>query len=87
MSSFTTILTVIEADASKYPSSPAYKIPQIDPSTGRVEAWKTITYGEFQQDIEQFAKYWSLKLNALDIPPRSVIGVWYVGRSIGLSFQ
>jgi acyl-CoA synthetase (AMP-forming)/AMP-acid ligase II len=78
MSSFKTHLTILETSASKHPSTAAFKLPRLDPRTGRVQEWTTITYRQYLQDVELFAKYWAHTLQGLNIPQRSVVGVWYV---------
>lgn len=76
-----THLTILEHAASHYSSQDAFRIAQLDPTTGNVAQWKPITYGQFAHDVEVVAKYWSRIFRTQHIPPRSVIGMWYVQRS------
>lgn len=77
MYSFGTHLTALEAAASKYASRPAFKVPRIDPQTGGVQEWESISYAQFKNDVELFAKYWAHTLGAQGLPERSVVGVWW----------
>jgi hypothetical protein len=76
MKSFKTHLTVLESSAAKYASSHAFKIPKLDPRSGRVQAWQPITYREVQLDVELFSKYWARALRAQKVPRKSVVGIW-----------
>lgn len=78
MSPLRTHLTDLETAASKYASYPAFKVPDPDPSTGQVREWVSITYEQFKTDVELFAKYWAHVLKEQGLPPRSVVGMWYV---------
>jgi hypothetical protein len=82
MSTFKTHLTVLEASASKYASAAVFKVPKLDTKTGRVQEWQSITYREFQQDVELFAKYWAHALKSRGVLQRSIVGLWCVGRWI-----
>lgn len=70
-------LSVLETSAALHSSSPVFKVPQLDLAAGRVQDWHSITYRQFQSDVEDFAKYWRRALRISDIPQRSVIGLWY----------
>jgi hypothetical protein len=76
MSSLTTHLSALDAAASKYAAHPAFKLPRIDPQTGLVREWESISYPQFKNDVELFAKYWSHTLGAQGLPERSVVGIW-----------
>jgi acyl-CoA synthetase (AMP-forming)/AMP-acid ligase II len=78
MTPLRTHLTDLEAAASNYASCAAFKVPDLDPSTGRVREWVSINYEQFKKDVELFAKYWAHVLKAQGIPPRSVVGIWCV---------
>jgi hypothetical protein len=67
-------LAFVETNASKCPSSAAFKIPRCDVRAGQEIEWQTITHAQFKQDVELFGKYWSHVLRS--IPPRSVVGIW-----------
>ena len=74
-------LTVLESSAARYPSSPVFKIPQLD-SQGSIECWEPITYQRFRGDVESYARYWTSVFKRDHIPQRSVIGIWYVNARI-----
>ncbi|KIK68985.1 hypothetical protein GYMLUDRAFT_152890 [Collybiopsis luxurians FD-317 M1] len=77
-----THLTNIQDAASRYPSKIAFKIPHIvsgQDKAAKVDYWIDITFAQFLQDIEQFARYWFHILNRLDgIPQRSIVAIWSV---------
>ena len=76
---YRTPLTVLEASASNYASSAVFKLPgTVDSDTGRVQEWTSITYAQFKDDVELHARYWSRTLAGDNIPPRSVVALWYV---------
>lgn len=77
-----THLTVLETSASKFASAAVFRTPDLDASTNRVKTWNSITYQEFYRDVETFAKHWTQTLRSEGVPQRSVIGVWYVSRSL-----
>ncbi|KDQ63630.1 hypothetical protein JAAARDRAFT_120174 [Jaapia argillacea MUCL 33604] len=79
MNSLRSHLTVLKDTASLYPTLAAFKVPELDSSSGQVQTWLTITYHQFLTDVERFAKYWSHKLQADGIPRRSVVGLWIGG--------
>lgn len=68
-------LSVVETSASLYPHSPVFKTPRLN-STGQVQNWESVTYRQFQADIECYAKHWACVLKN-EIPDRSVVGLWY----------
>ncbi|KAI0331939.1 acetyl-CoA synthetase-like protein [Cubamyces sp. BRFM 1775] len=77
--SYQTHLSVLERSASLYSSSPAFKVPRLSPDGEHVEEWVPISYQQFLHDVELSARYWTRKLSAYGIPPRSTIGVWLGG--------
>jgi acyl-CoA synthetase (AMP-forming)/AMP-acid ligase II len=74
-------LTVLESSAARYPSSPVFKVPQLD-SQGSIEGWESITYQRFRGDVESYARYWAGVFKRDRIPQRSVIGIWCVDKCI-----
>ncbi|KDR78205.1 hypothetical protein GALMADRAFT_64892 [Galerina marginata CBS 339.88] len=71
-------LTVLESSSSKYSTTTLFRTPQVD-TTGRVEAWRSISYAQFHHDVELFARYWTRVFQNDRIPRRSVIGMWLGG--------
>jgi hypothetical protein len=69
-------LTVLETSASLFPSSSVFKTPRLDLQSGQVQDWHSITYRQFQSDVEVFARYWTRKLKSEGILQRSVVGLW-----------
>ena len=76
MLSYRTHITVLQEIATQYPDALAFQVPQYDPHTKQILRWHPIAYSRFLADVELFAKYWSEKLSADGILPRSVVGVW-----------
>ncbi|KAI0645753.1 acetyl-CoA synthetase-like protein [Trametes meyenii] len=74
-----THLTVLDNSASLFSSLPAFKIPRVESDGLHVKEWVTVTYREFFQDVEQFAKYWNRTLLEHQIAIRSVVGIWLSG--------
>ncbi|EGN97003.1 hypothetical protein SERLA73DRAFT_111801 [Serpula lacrymans var. lacrymans S7.3] len=77
MSHFSSHLTVLEQAATLYPSSPAFRVPRSDP-THQVQDWASISYKQFREDVECFARHWSVILKSDGIPAGSVVGLWHV---------
>jgi len=54
----------------------------VDRETSQVSEWATITYTQFYQDVELYARYWYSVLSADGLAPGSIIGLWYVSRLV-----
>ncbi|KAJ7226281.1 acetyl-CoA synthetase-like protein [Mycena rebaudengoi] len=56
-------------------------LPLIKTYVGRENnhAWKTITYGEYLDDLHIASSYWSKRLAAEGIPAGAVVGLWLDG--------
>ena len=50
--------------------------------TSQISEWATVTYTQFYQDVELYARYWSSVLSADGISPGSIVGLWYVSRFV-----
>lgn len=72
-------LTVLEQSAALYPSALAFKVPAMDPLTGRIQDWVPISYRQFKDGVEVTACHWCGVLSAQGIPHGSVIGLWLTG--------
>ncbi|KAL4071030.1 hypothetical protein J3A83DRAFT_4530563 [Scleroderma citrinum] len=81
MSFYKSHLTVLEQSAILYHSDVAFRIPRLDPTTGKVHNWSSISYQQFKEDVEFTARYWRTVLETHGIPQRSVIGLWLSGMS------
>ncbi|KAI0830640.1 acetyl-CoA synthetase-like protein [Trametes gibbosa] len=79
MASYRTHITILEETAARYPDAPAFRVPCVDPETSNVQEWAVITYSQFWQDVERFARYWTQRLTADGVVPRSVVGLWLGG--------
>ena len=77
-STFQSHLTVLESSARLYPTRPAFRLPVVDKETSRISEWATVTYTQFHEDVELYARYWTSVLSADGIAPGSIIGLWYV---------
>lgn len=76
MPPYRTHLTVLEHTATRCPDAPAFRVPRVDKDTDEILAWDTITYSQFWQDVEHFARHWTQKLEADGVARRSVVGLW-----------
>ncbi|KAG5648080.1 hypothetical protein DXG03_007115 [Asterophora parasitica] len=72
-------LSVLETTATISPLSVVFKTPIIDIFSGQVQEWQSITYQQFQRDVETHAKHWARTLANDGLPPRSVVGLWIGG--------
>ncbi|CDO76611.1 hypothetical protein BN946_scf184868.g25 [Trametes cinnabarina] len=79
MAGYRTHLTILEETASQHPTAAAFRVPRLDKETGDILEWEVVTYSDFWQDVERFAKYWTQKLTADGVHPRSVVGLWLGG--------
>ena len=57
-------------------------MPIVDKETSHISEWATVTYAQFHQDVELYARYWTSALSAKGIAPDSVIGLWYVSHLV-----
>ncbi|KAM0192276.1 hypothetical protein ACHAPI_008451 [Fusarium lateritium] len=78
MRSFHTPLTVIENLAQKRGDLPAVRYADVDSVN---DGYKTISYAEYWNDIENAAKIWLSTLSKAGIAKRSVVGLWMRGWS------
>lgn len=76
MPSLQSHLSVLEAAASAYSDSPAFRIAQLSASGSTVDAWLPISYRDFLSDVELAARFWFKKLSLEGVAPRSVVGLW-----------
>ena len=56
----------------------------MDKETSQISEWATITYTQFHQDVELYARYWTSVLSADGVAPGSIIGLWYVSRLVSV---
>ena len=77
-STFQCHLSVLESSIRSYPTRPAFRTPVVDKETSQISEWATITYAQFHQDVELYARYWSSVLSADGVAPGSIIGLWFV---------
>ncbi|KAK7064135.1 acetyl-CoA synthetase-like protein [Favolaschia claudopus] len=73
-----THLTVLETSASLYPSQHVFKLPRSD-SSSHGQDWSPVTYRQFLNDVESFARHWSSTLAQSRIAVGSVVGLWIGG--------
>ncbi|KAI0756679.1 acetyl-CoA synthetase-like protein [Daedaleopsis nitida] len=79
MPSFRTHLTVLEQTASRCPDAAVFRVPRLQPDSEEVLEWDVVTYSQFWQDVERFARHWTAKLTADGVASRSVVGLWLGG--------
>ena len=56
----------------------------MDKETSQISEWATISYAQFYQDVELYARYWSSVLSADGVAPGSIIGLWSVSRLVSI---
>ncbi|KAL0958539.1 hypothetical protein HGRIS_000679 [Hohenbuehelia grisea] len=71
-------LSALNTAASRYSELPAFKLPQTD-LEGRVTQWSVVTYRQFQDDVNRFARHWADRLLMDGVCPKSVVGLWLSG--------
>ena len=79
---FQSHLSVLESSVRLYPTRPAFRTPVVDKETSQISEWATITYTQFYQDVELYARYWTSILSADGVAPSSIIGLWSVSRLV-----
>ena len=77
-STFQSHLSVLESSVKSYPTRTAFRTPVVDKETSQISEWATITYAQFYQDVQLYARYWTSVLSADGVAPGSIIGLWYV---------
>lgn len=77
MAPLRTHLTVLEQSAAQYPDAPAFRVPRLRSDSDEIVEWDTVTYIQFWQDVQRFARHWTRKLTVDGIPCGSVVGLWY----------
>ncbi len=77
--SYRTHLTVLEDSAAIYPDRPVFRVPKTSGANdAEVEDWRIVTYSQFNSGVTLYAQHWARILNADGLPPRSVVGLWFV---------
>ncbi len=72
-----THLTILERAACTYPTRPVFKLPKLSATNPeQVDEWESISYAQFQADVEAYATHWLRVLQADGLPSRTVVGVW-----------
>ncbi|KAL4247914.1 hypothetical protein ABKN59_006785 [Abortiporus biennis] len=71
-----THITILNEGASHYPSNPAFKLPRLDARSGRVADWIAVTYSQFVQDVDLYAKH---LLDTLNLQAGTTVAVWTGG--------
>ncbi|EEB88874.1 hypothetical protein MPER_13102 [Moniliophthora perniciosa FA553] len=78
MAPLQTHLTNLQHACSLYSSAPAFKIPIFDDGN-TISGYHAVTFAEFNQDVEKYARHWSRRLLNDGIKPRSVVGLCLKG--------
>jgi len=81
---FQSHLSVLESSFRLYPARPAFRTPVVDKETSQISEWATITYAQFYQDVELYARYWTSVLSADGVALGSIIGLWYAPRLVSV---
>ncbi|CAL1713797.1 unnamed protein product [Somion occarium] len=74
-----TYLSILNDAAALFPQSAAFQVP--DPASGGTgsRGWRPITYSQFANDVEEYAKYWARLLTSDGLPQKSIVGLWVGG--------
>ncbi|KAF9452669.1 acetyl-CoA synthetase-like protein [Macrolepiota fuliginosa MF-IS2] len=75
----TSHLAILEASSSRFSQLPVFQTPVVDQETGAIASWQSISYRQFQRDVERFARFWQSRLLNDGVAPHSVVGVWIGG--------
>ncbi|GJJ14653.1 hypothetical protein Clacol_008919 [Clathrus columnatus] len=70
-------VTALEEAATAYPEKVAFKLPVLKDKK-IIQGWRDITYKQTHDKMVGVARYW---LKTLQLPPRSVVGLWLPGNS------
>ena len=81
---FQSHLSVLESSVRSYPTRPAFRTPVVNKETSQISEWTTITYAQFHQDVQLYARYWASILSADGVTAGSIIGLWCVSRLVSL---
>lgn len=74
-----THLSILVDSSKRYPDLPAFKLPSPESTSSGTPRYEEITFKQFHDDVELCARYWVREVNIkAKIPPKSVIGLWYV---------
>ncbi|OAQ65038.1 acetyl-CoA synthetase-like protein [Pochonia chlamydosporia 170] len=78
MATIQTHLSILEAKAASHGSLPLLKIPNGDlPDNG----WRDVTFAQFLNDVETYARYWVQEFSKAGWEKQSIIGIWLKGTS------
>lgn len=73
MATIQTHLSILEAKAASHGSLPLLKIPNGDlPDNG----WRDVTFAQFLNDVETYARYWVQEFSKAGWEKQSIIGIW-----------
>ena len=81
-SAFQSHLSVLESSVRSYPTRPAFRTPVVNKEASQISEWATITYSQFYQDVQLYARYWYSILSADGVALGSIVGLWYVSRLV-----
>ncbi|GJJ14663.1 hypothetical protein Clacol_008929 [Clathrus columnatus] len=70
-------ITALEEAATAYSEKVAFKLPILK-NKNIIQGWRDITYKQTHDKMVEVAGYW---LKTLQLPPRSVVGLWLPGNS------
>lgn len=73
-----TFLTILVDSAARYPNRAVFKIPILPIDDTKSREWKNITYTQFVEAIDLYARFWTHELIKSGLLPGTVIGLWYI---------
>lgn len=72
-----TYFTILSDSAARYPTRPVFKIPVPPTNDTTAREWTDITYAQFVEDIDFYARFWTHRLTISGMPSGTIIGLWY----------
>ena len=74
---FKTHLSVLAEAAASLPDQPVFRVPiLVAPDADEVAEWTSISYSQFNMDVDAYAKYWLRTLGANGLVPHDIVGLW-----------
>lgn len=76
---YSTPLTVLETAAAVHSTHPAFRVPRLGlKGSSEVEEWSSISFAQFDTDVERQAHRWARVLAANKLSLGAVVSLWYV---------
>ncbi|TFK73056.1 acetyl-CoA synthetase-like protein [Pluteus cervinus] len=70
---------ILASAAQEYHDRPLFKIPRVDPRSGNITEYTSISYSQFAADVDTYARHWCRILRKDGVARGSVVGLWLGG--------